>query len=75
MHIRCRRGRDRMVDLHLPMQSVTITTNVVLSNPAQATQHYVLKIFNDLRQVGCFLRTLRFPPPIKLTTMIYLKYC
>ena len=75
MHIGGRRGRDRMVDLQLPMQSVTITTNVVLSNPAQSTQHHVLKFVNDLRQVGCFLRALRFPPPIKLTTMIYLKYC
>ena len=70
MHIGGRRGRDRMVDLQLPMQSVTITTNVVLSNPAQSTQHYVLKFVNDLRQVGWFLRALRFPPPIKLTTMI-----
>jgi len=23
------------------------------------------KAFSDLRQVGCFLRVLRFPPPIK----------
>jgi len=31
---RCRRCRDRMVvDLQLPMQSVTITTKVVSSNP------------------------------------------
>ena len=28
------RGRDRM-DLQLPIQSVSITTNVVSSNPAQ----------------------------------------
>jgi len=28
-----------------------------------------------LRQVGGFLRVLRFPPPIKLTATILLKYC
>ena len=31
-----RHGRDRTVDLQLPMQSVPITTNVVRSNPVQA---------------------------------------
>jgi hypothetical protein len=30
-------------------------------------QHYVIKFVCDLRQVGGFLRVLRFPPPIKLT--------
>ena len=33
-------------------------------------QHYVIKFVSDLRQVGAFLRVLRFPPPIKLTAMI-----
>jgi len=31
-------------------------------------QHYVIKFVIELRQVGGFLRVLRFPPPIKLTT-------
>jgi hypothetical protein len=36
-------------------------------------QHYLIKSVSDLRQVGGFLRVLRFPPPIKLTaTMICL---
>jgi hypothetical protein len=26
-------------------------------------QHYVMKFVSDLRQVGGFLRVLRFPPP------------
>ena len=30
---------------------------------------------SDLRHVGGFLRILRFPPPIKLTCTIELKYC
>ena len=31
----------------------------------------VIKFVKDLWQAGGFLRLLRFPPPIKLTTMIY----
>ena len=30
-------------------------------------QQYVIKVVSDLRQVGSFLRVLRFPAPIKLT--------
>jgi hypothetical protein len=33
-------------------------------------QFFVIKIVSDLRQVNGFLRVLRFPPPIKLTSMI-----
>ena len=29
-------------------------------------QHHVIKFVSDLRQLGGFLRALRFPPPIKL---------
>ena len=46
--------------------------NVVSSNPAPgevySIQHYVIKFVSDLRQVGGFLRILRFHPSIKLTT-------
>jgi hypothetical protein len=34
------------------------------------TEHHVIKFVSDLRQVGGFLRVLRFPPPIKLTSTI-----
>jgi hypothetical protein len=55
-------------------QSVPITTEVVSSNPAHgevySIQHYVIKFVSDLRHVGGFLRVLRFPPPIKLTSTI-----
>jgi hypothetical protein len=48
------------------MQSVRITTNVACSNPAHGevypVQHYVITFVDD------FLRVLRFPPPVKLTT-------
>jgi hypothetical protein len=35
MQIRSCCGRNRMVDLQLPMQSVPITTNIVSLNPSQ----------------------------------------
>ena len=46
--------RDRMVvDLQLPMQSVTITTNVVSWNPAHGEvyliQHHVINFVSDFR--------------------------
>jgi hypothetical protein len=67
------RGRDRMV--------VGFTTAYVLSAyhhwccefeslSRRGVQHYVIKFVSDLRQVGGFLRVLRFPPPIKLTATI-----
>jgi hypothetical protein len=37
-------------------------------------QHNVIPFVSDLRQVGVFLRVLRFPPPIKLTATIWMKY-
>ena len=59
-------GHDDMV--------VGFTTNVVSLNPVHgevySIQHYVIKFFNDLRQIGDFLRVLLFPPPIKLTATI-----
>ena len=53
----------RQLDLQLPVQSV------------YSIQHYVIKFVTDLRQVCGFLRELRFPPLIKLTAPIQLKYC
>ena len=62
------------LDLQLHVQSVSITTTVVSSNPVHgevySIQHFVIKLVSDLRHVGGFLRVLRFPPPIKLTAMI-----
>jgi hypothetical protein len=71
-------GRDRMV--------VGFTTTYVISayhhwccelesRPGRGVQHYVIKFVSYWRQVGGFLRVLWFPPPIKLTVMILLKYC
>jgi hypothetical protein len=62
------------LDLQLHVESVSITTKVVSSNPVHgevySIQHFVIKFVSDLRHVGGFLRVLRFPPPIKLTAMI-----
>ena len=42
------------------MQSMSITTNVMSSNPVQSEaysiQHNVIKLVSDLRHVGGFLR-------------------
>ena len=58
------------------MQSVPISAKSVSSNPAHdkvySIQHYIIKFVNDLRHVCGFPRVVRFPPPIKLTAIIYL---
>jgi len=36
---------------------------------------YVIKFASDLRQVGAFPWVLRFPPSVKLTATISLKFC
>jgi hypothetical protein len=58
-------------NISVSVQSVLIITKG--SNHADdevySIQHYVIKFASDLRQVGGFLRVLRFPPSIKL------KYC
>ena len=53
--------------------------NVVSSNTAHgdvySIQHLVIKFVSDVRQVSGFLPVLRFPPPIKRTATLLLKYC
>jgi len=72
-HSRGRRGRDLMV--------VGFTTTYAISayhhwccefesRSGRGVQHYVIKFFSDLRQVGGFLWLLRFPSPIRLTATI-----
>jgi hypothetical protein len=56
------------LQLQLHVQSLSITTKVVSSNPAHdevySIHHYVIKFVSYLRQVGGFLRLLRIPLPI-----------
>ena len=56
MQIWGRRVRDRTV--------------VGFTRSGRGVQHYVIKIVSDLKQVGGFLRVLRFHPPIKITATI-----
>jgi len=67
---RGRRDPDRMV------VKFTTTSAISAYHPCcceleswsgRGVQHYVIKFVSNLRQVGGFLRVLRFPPPIKLT--------
>ena len=64
---------------YLYMLSVTITTKVVNSNPAHdevySRKRYVIKFVSDVPQVRGFLLVFLFPPSIKLTATIKLKYC
>ena len=56
------------------LYSTTIATTYAISayrsGEVYSIQHYVRKFVSDLRQVGGFLRVLRFPPTIKLTATI-----
>jgi hypothetical protein len=53
-----------LLDVKLLAESGHSTTNVY------SIQHCVIKFVSDFRQVGGFLRVLRFAPPIKLTATI-----
>ena len=63
---RSRRGRDRMVVEF----ATTYAISAYRSGEVSSIQHYVRKFVSDLRQVGGFLRVLRFPPTIKPTATI-----
>jgi len=62
-----RRGRDRMLTAYAISAYHCCEFEY---RSGRGTQHYVITFVSDLRQVGGFLRVLRFPPPIKLTTTI-----
>jgi cell shape-determining protein MreC len=68
-----------VLDLHLPVLSVSITTIVVSSNPVHgevySIQHYVIKFVSDFSHFCDYLRVFRFAQPIKLTATIKLKFC
>ena len=66
------RGRDLMVICVATMYAISAYHHT-RSNPlmARGTRfNIVIKFVNDLRQVGGFLRVLRFPASIKLTATI-----
>ena len=68
-------GRDRMVVGFITTYAISAYHHLCCdfeshSGEVYAIQQYVIKFLSDLRQVGGFLRVLRFPPPIKLTATI-----
>ena len=66
-------SRDRMVVGFTTTYTISAYHHLCCefeSRSGRGVQHYVIKFVRDLRQVGGFLRVLRFPPPIKLTTTI-----
>jgi hypothetical protein len=70
------RGRDRIVlDLQLPMQSVSIKTKAMSSNPVHgeiySIQHCVIMLVIDMQQVG---GSIHFPPAINLSYKSYFQY-
>jgi hypothetical protein len=57
--------------MHIDEQTyLTLQTENIHFKIEISIQHYVITFVSDLRQVGGFLRVLRFPPPIKLTAAI-----
>ena len=68
-------GRDRMVVGFTTTYAISVWQHWSCefesrSGEVYSIKHYVIKFVSDLRQVGGFLRALRFPPPIKLTATI-----
>ena len=73
MDITQNRGRDRMLVCLTTTYTISVYHHIYCefeSRPGRGVQHDVIKFISDLRQVGGFLRVLRFPPLIKLTAMI-----
>jgi hypothetical protein len=67
------RGHDRMVVGYTTTYAINAYHHWSCefeSWSGRGVQHYVIKFDSDLRQVGGFLRVLRFPLPIKLTATI-----
>ena len=59
--------RDRMVVGFITTYAISVYHHWCCefeSRSWRGVQHYVMKFFSDLRQVGGFLRVFRFPPPI-----------
>jgi hypothetical protein len=70
-----RRGRDRMVVGFITTYAISACHHKSCefesnSGEVYSMQHNVIMFVSDLRQVGGFLRLLRFPPSIKLTAKI-----
>jgi hypothetical protein len=56
------RSRDRMVVGVATIYTISVLCCEFESRSGKDVPHYVIKFVSDLRQVGGFLRVLRFPP-------------
>ena len=65
-----RGGRGRMVVGFTTTYAISAYHQWYCEFELRSVQHYMIKFVSDLRQVGGFLRILRFPSPIKLTATI-----
>ena len=72
------RGCDRMVVGFITTYAISAYHHSckfeTRSGKVFSIQHYMIKFVCDLRQISGFIQVLQFPPPIKLTAMIQLKY-
>ena len=71
--LRGRRDHDRMVVVFTTTYAISAYHHwccEIESRSGRGVQYYAIKFVSDLRDVGGFLRVLRFPPPIKLTATI-----
>ena len=57
-------------DTNVEFRNLKLNAYSPVHGEVHSIQHYVIKFVSDLRQVGGFLRVLRFLPPIKLTATI-----
>jgi hypothetical protein len=76
--MRGRRGRDCMVVELTATYAISAYHHwccELVSRSGRGVQQYVIRFVTDLRQVGGFIRVLRFPPPIKRPATIWLKSC
>ena len=74
LKVSVRRGHDRMVVEFTTIYAISAYHHWCCefeSRSGRGVQLYVIKFVSDLRQVDCFIRVPRFPPPIKLTATIY----
>ena len=68
----------KYLDITKPDNGIRININInidkckfeICSSEVYSIQHYVITFVLASRQVGCFLRVLLFPPPIKLISTI-----
>jgi hypothetical protein len=57
--------------MHIKGTKAKVASSNLINGQVHLIQHYVKHFVSHLRQVGGFLRVLRFPPPIKQLTAMW----